>query len=512
MKNFHDVFFISANWHLSNILFSSFCSVFSLNFIHYLCTRKKQHPEESYLMEQFEKDSFDELVDRFKRMLHDNKSSFFDSEEMEIIIEDLLFNFEFDICDKAIEHAISSFPQQSIFHILKAKKYRIEIEFEKAESELKIVEKNFPLTAEYYKEKYILQSIIDNNPDNFRLLLRADKMDPSDPEIKFLLSFEFLRLDDIQKAIDCMVFAIQEEEEYAERLFHFSYYFEHHAKFDDSFHFYSILVEKFPLLKGVWFGLGLSYSWLSNHQEAINAYKFALSLDSDIPTAYFNIGNSYYDMGDFNNAIEYYKISLELDPTDTNTIAFLGDCYYKLGQLEIAQEYYQEALSINPENLDALFGMINLTYRGNNVTATCNYIKKAIQITPDNFDHYFLYPSIFDEKLFDKKIVEIFEYGLSLVEDKALHFEKFAIYCCEYDHLEDGLLIIKHYKKNKDIQPKIDYYLAAFYFLIFQYENGNKHLCKALIANSNDYQDFLNLSHKLSKIPDIINLIELFRT
>lgn len=462
-------------------------------------------------MEQFERDDFDELVSRFKVMVNENRQSFFDSEEMEIIIEDLLYNFEFEFCERAIEHAINTFPQLSIFHILKAKKFRLAIEFEKAKAELEMVEERFPPTAELYKEKYILNSILEDDPNTFLLLLKAKEMYPEDPETQYLLAFEYLKQDDMLKALNAIMFAIKENEEFADRLYNFSYYFEHHAKHTDALYFYQTLTEKLPMTKGAWFGLGLSYSWMANHEEAINAYKYALSLDEDIPTAHFNIGNSYFDMEDYDNAISHYKTALKLDFMDYNSLACLGDCYYKLGDLELATEHYRKALELMPDNLDALYGMINLTKDKNNRAAVRNYILKAMETAPDNFDLIFLATELFDDENYEEKMIEFFDYTLSLVENKVIHFDNFAFYCCLYDHFEEGIALFNHYASHKDLVKKGNYYLAAFYYLAGKEELGKRFLCHALVSNFDEYDYFLKLDARLEKNPAIINLIEIFR-
>lgn len=462
-------------------------------------------------MEQFERDNFEELVSRFKLMVNENRPVFFDSEEMEIIIEDLLYNFEFHFCEKAIEHAINTFPQHSIFHILKAKKFRMEIELEKAKAELEMVEEKFPPTAELYKEKYILNSILEDDPNTFLLLLKAKEMYPEDPETQYLLAFEYLKKDDIHKALNAIMFAIKESDEFADRLYNFSYYFEHHAKHTDALYFYQTLTEKLPLTKGAWFGLGLSYSWMGNHEEAINAYKYALSLDDDIPTAHFNIGNSYFDMEDYDNAIAHYKTALKLDFMDYNSLACLGDCYYKLGDFDTALDYYRQTLELMPDNLDAFYGMINLTKNGSNRASTRNYITKALKVAPDNFDLVFLATELFDDEEYEDRMIEFFDYTLNLVENKTIHFDNFAFYCCLYDHFEEGVALFSHYTYHKDLTKKADYYLAAFYYLDNQIELGKRYLCNALILNFNDYDYFLKLDSRLAKNPEIINLIEIFR-
>ncbi|MCL2435504.1 MAG: hypothetical protein FWD09_05125, partial [Lentimicrobiaceae bacterium] len=77
-------------------------------------------------------DSFEnsELVNDFINSIDNGVSQYFDSMEMEMIIEELMRGFNFKYLDLAIEHAIMQFPNESQFRIYRAKKYILEFQME----------------------------------------------------------------------------------------------------------------------------------------------------------------------------------------------------------------------------------------------------------------------------------------------------------------------------------------------------------------------------------------------
>lgn len=463
-------------------------------------------------MEQFEEQSINELTEKFKQMLSDGESKYFDSEEMGLIIEEFIYSYEFEYCNKAIDYAISLFPSNPFFRILKAKKLRMEFEFEAAEKELSQIERDFPPSAEFYKEKFSLLTILkDSNEETYQLLHKAYQLAPADPEIHFLLAFEFLKKKKLPKAINCVVFAIENEESFGEQLYNFSYLFEDNKQYEDALVFYKALTEKFPLLKGTWFGLGLALSWLEDHAGAIDAYRFSLSIDEDTPTAHFNIANSYFEMKEYEKALEHYESALHLDDQDFNSISSIGDCYVNLHRFEEALACYHHALSINPHHHDAIMGIVSILQTTGRIKESQVFLEKAFSLNPQSFDALFTIVNCYEDDDQDEKLLEFFDLTLRQLEDKAEHFRSFVLYCCQNELYDAGIEVIYKYRLDPEIENFSAYYLAAFHYLSGDIPKGNQYLCDALMVNYEEYPSFLSLDPVLESFSEILNLIAIFK-
>ena len=464
-------------------------------------------------MEEFEDQDIKELIDRFRKMLFENEAHYFDSEEMEIIIDAFLANFEFELCEKAINHALSFFPNNAIFKILNVRKLRLDFEFEKAQKELQEIEKNYPPSLDFYKEKYSLLSLsADNYEESYSILMKAFHLDSQDPEINFYLSFEFLRKKELKKAINSIIIALQQEFNFEESLPSFILLFEETKQYEDALHFYKAITSTFPLSKEGWFGLGLAYGWLEKHNKAIEAYQFVISLDENTQSAYFNMGNAYYEMKNFNKAIECYKQALVLEPNDYNAIASIGDALNELESYDVALQYYRNALFINPQQQDAIMGIASILQEQGKEAEAEKFLEQVFINTPQSFENLFITLSNYEEgEEQTTKLLEFFEQMLSHEENVEVFFRHFALYCCNNACYQSGIVVFEQYRYHPEILDASNYYLAAFYYLSGYIEKGNSCLHDALMYDFEAYPLFLALDPILETFPEIINLIEAYQ-
>lgn len=462
-------------------------------------------------MEEFDNQDIIKLTEDFKEMIEAGESRYFDSDEMELIIDDFFREFEFEWAGKAIEYAISLFPSISFFRILKVKKLILELRINDAEKELLDIELNFPPTPEFYLEKVLLIRMTGSDEDTFNLLEKAYLLDNEDPEIHFMLAYEYLKKKDLIKAINFASFALKEEEAFDDQLFTFSYLFEETKQYEDALFFYTAIAEKFPLLKGGWFGLGLAYSWLSEFQEAIQAYELVLSLDPGMATAHFNMANSYYEMKDFDSALEHYQASFAIDNLDYNSLTGIGDCYISMGLQDEALIYYHKAIELNPNHQDAIMGIISILQLAGKMQEAQVFIDKIFSTSPQSFELLFSVIDNYDPEEQIKQLDKLFLLTVEQIENKEDFFLYFVTHCCMNELYHYGFHIINNYKEYANIGKMVSYYLAAFSYLEGNIATGNQFLQDALLLNYDDYQSFLMLDPLLSTFSEILDLIELYR-
>lgn len=148
-----------------------------------------------------------------------------------------------------------------------------------------------------------------------------------------------------------------------------------------------------PNLVTAWTFLGIAYSGMSQHTEAVNAYRTALKIDPNDVVANNNLGNEYLRAGQYQDAADMFKHILdaganysgtwnnlgvalahlsrndeaisawkkasEIDPADIKPLTNLGAQYYSVGDYDAAIDAYQKVLEIDPENGSAKSGLEN---------------------------------------------------------------------------------------------------------------------------------------------------------
>jgi tetratricopeptide (TPR) repeat protein len=95
-----------------------------------------------------------------------------------------------------------------------------------------------------------------------------------------------------------------------------------------------------------WDTLGGNYKALGQYEEAINAYRRAVSLDSSKAFYFHHLGLVFAAVGNNEDAIGAFERVIEIDPNHSLAHATLGGYYRKNGKEELAQAHITKARSL----------------------------------------------------------------------------------------------------------------------------------------------------------------------
>lgn len=110
------------------------------------------------------------------------------------------------------------------------------------------------------------------------------------------------------------------------------------------------LVEANPDQLMLWVNYGTSLYKMQRYDEAITAYKMALSLAPFHLDLHTNLANLYVLSGDTLSAVTHLRAILERDPTFTDAWLNLGVIYGNLGKLDAAQQAWGKVLVYSPDD------------------------------------------------------------------------------------------------------------------------------------------------------------------
>ena len=102
----------------------------------------------------YEQKDSEELIQRFQDMINGEATYYFDSEELEIIVNELLEDMDLPLAEEAVEYAVKQYPTDSYFRLMRVRLLILDASLEEAESELDEIEASFPLTDEFYLERF----------------------------------------------------------------------------------------------------------------------------------------------------------------------------------------------------------------------------------------------------------------------------------------------------------------------------------------------------------------------
>ena len=122
---------------------------------------------------------------------------------------------------------------------------------------------------------------------------------------------------------------------------------------------------------------GLINLSLEKWQKAIIVFKKAIDCDNNFVEAFNNLGVAYSHLGEHDEAVEHYTKAIKIKKDYSNGYNNLASHYDDLGQYSEAVINYNYALKFNPENLNAQNNLIHLLNYFNPKKSDNNSIVKA---------------------------------------------------------------------------------------------------------------------------------------
>ena len=86
--------------------------------------------------------------------------------------------------------------------------------------------------------------------------------------------------------------------------------------------------------------------------EAINAYKQAISLDPNNDAYHLNLGNIYFSQSRSQEAFEEYKRAVQLNPVSATNLYSLGRSALSIGQYQEAEQTFREGRQDSPRGCE----------------------------------------------------------------------------------------------------------------------------------------------------------------
>jgi tetratricopeptide (TPR) repeat protein len=94
--------------------------------------------------------------------------------------------------------------------------------------------------------------------------------------------------------------------------------------------------------------LGITYSQLGYHRDAIDAFRRSIGINQRYPYSHNNLGSVYFAIGDKRRAERCFKKAISLDPNVASFHVNLGSLYFEKGRFDRGLAEWRKAVSLDP--------------------------------------------------------------------------------------------------------------------------------------------------------------------
>jgi len=467
--------------------------------------------EDDFNFESWESDDFIKLINRFEDMIKTDNFIYFDSDELEDIIDYYLNTEQIKQCSIAIKIALTQYPDNEIFLIQKALFLQ--------------------LTNDTGNALKILESLFKQNPENIDVLSamgdilhQQGKYNPAIKKYEKALS---LTKDNEEKEtiLEQLLATLDEAGLHNKMILYFKSLLEINSnnnfaisgiancyilleKEEEGIVYFNNLTDTIPYNTLVWFCLGNLYLCLNLYEKAIETYDFALAIEPTFISALIKKGVSYSSLNNDDEAIAVFEEIIKIDEQESMAYNHLGYCYFAKKNYNDAIKYFSKAIFYNKEMTDAHLGLVYCYIEQDKYKIALTHINKIIELNADTDDIWFFKAFIEEELNENEEADKSYRKSLELNPYNEMRWISYSEFHIDnFDELNSAILILLEAIEYLSKSYIIMYRLAAYYFEKGSYNEGSKWLHNALSINKENLKTMFEYNSSLEDDPKINSII-----
>jgi len=184
-------------------------------------------------------------------------------------------------------------------------------------------------------------------------LLKAEELDPENPEIQYNLALGYRFINLHSKSITHFKKAIKLRQNFSEAYNDLGNTYLILSKWDLAITCFEKALGN-PLYATPHFAqnnLGYAYYKKGEYDKAVESYLKAIKRQPSFSRAFHNLGITYAAMNEWDKAVGAYKESIRYAPKDPRSHFYLGKLYLKRKKSSLAIEQFEETIRLDKKNI-----------------------------------------------------------------------------------------------------------------------------------------------------------------
>ncbi|MCR4659956.1 MAG: tetratricopeptide repeat protein [Bacteroidales bacterium] len=301
------------------------------------------------------KDYDDEVRDAvldFENTVLQGRNQFFDTEELEIIIDYYLETSDLDRLEAAVRYAEGLYPSSNSIRLRRAHLYSARNQFDRALDILLQLERVEPDNTDVAYALGAVYSMLDHPDQAIRYYRKASADGYELGTVNGNIADEYYKLGRLNEAIMYYKKALAADPANENAMLNLLDTYAEAGQADKSADYFKRMVEREPYSKLAWYCLGCSYYDLGLAEKAIDALEYAIAIDKTYFDAYMCMADCYEDTNNHASAVECLRRSLDYAEHKETVYCSIGIIYMRAGNYDTAMLYLkqaEQAATANPE-------------------------------------------------------------------------------------------------------------------------------------------------------------------
>jgi tetratricopeptide (TPR) repeat protein len=450
------------------------------------------------------------LAESFEKMLSSDKQLYYDTDQLEDIIEHYLLTWQFPKASRAISYAKQLYPFDHRFDLYLAKTKAHSGRAAEALNLIMDLERLSATDDDLLLLKgevlYVLKRYEESLQCYRALLDRGyDEM-----EVRLSMSNVFMDQGKYQEAMMALEDAFPEmrHEEYVYDLLDTC--FIETNSVEKGILFYNRLIDEFPYTFLAWKHLGELYRERTLYEKAVWALGFCEAIREGDAQVMYLMAESLYDLSKFDESLSKFMELIEMEPENPVFYHCAGNCYEEMDKQDEARLHYRKALKINPKYPSAWYGVSCTYYNDENYKKARYYAEKAIELKPYDPDYLMHYASILVEIDEMEDAIETYKVVVENSPELPEAWLDYSLVLNEHRDREDAIELLFDALEHHEESAAIHYRIASYCFLQGRDQLATEHLILGLKLNPEDA--FLLYLHApfLNGVPSVDEIINLY--
>lgn len=210
------------------------------------------------------------------------------------------------------------------------------------------------------------------------------KENQDDAEAWHLLGMLAIKLDDLQKASDCLKRAIEIEPTYAQAYYGLGGVLAQQGNIDEALASFERAVSINPQFGEAHFAIGNILRGQGKLDSAVSSYRAAIAVKPAFELAYQGIGEILLSQGKWDEALLMYRKGIVETPHNAQLHAGIGSVYLLKKQNDEAAASFERALALDPNCTLAQGNLGVILFDQNKISEAQAAFRRAIELNPQD--------------------------------------------------------------------------------------------------------------------------------